>query len=102
VEPISKIYLFAIGRAAARFQSYGYAPEVETVAPATWRQFVRLRYEVGPSENVFRDIHNAIRNERTIPVKLTPIRQEMALGKFTVVFENLWNAFDDEGEYAAD
>jgi hypothetical protein len=93
---ISRVRLFAIGRTAARFQSYGYSSEVETVASATWRQFVRLRHEIGPSESVLQDLHHAIRNERTIPVKLTPIRQELPLGKYTVVFENLWNAFDDE------
>jgi hypothetical protein len=98
---ISQVRLFAVGRSAARFQSYGYTSKVEAVASVTWRQFVRLRYGVGPSENVLRDLHGEIRKERTTPVKLRPIRQEMPLGKHTVVFENLWNAFDDEEPVAA-
>lgn len=90
------VRLFAIGRSAARFQSYGYVSQVDTVAPATWRQFIRLRHEVGPSENVPRDLHVAILAERTTPVKLRPIRQEIPLGNRTVVFENLWNEYDED------
>ena len=93
---ISQIRLFALGRSAARFQSYGYVPQVDSVASATWRQFTRLRYEIGASENVLRDLHAAVQAERTTPVTLRPIRQEVPLGAHTIVLENLWNAFDDD------
>ena len=93
---ISRVHLFAIGRSAARFQSYGYVSQVDTIASATWRQFARLRYEVGPSNNVLSDLHAAIQAERMTPLTLKPIRQEMKLRTHTVVLENLWNAFGDD------
>lgn len=93
---ISRVHLFAIGRSAAQFQSYGYVSQVDTIASATWRQFARLRYEVGPSNNVLSDLHAAIQAERMTPLTLKPIRQEMKLRTHTVVLENLWNAFGDD------
>jgi len=93
---ISRIHLFALGRSAARFQSYGYVSQVDAVASATWRQFIRLRHELGLSEKVLGDLHVAIQSERTTPVRLRPIKQQMPLGNHIVIFENLWNEFDDE------
>jgi hypothetical protein len=98
---ISQIHLFALGRSAARFQSYGYVSQVGAIASATWRQFTRLRYEVGPSERVLSDLHAAIQAESTTPLTLIPIRQVMQLRTHTVVLENLWNAFDDSDETEA-
>jgi hypothetical protein len=92
----AKVRLFAVGRSAARFQSYGFAHQVDSIASATWRQFARLRFEIGPSENVIRDLHDAIQAERSTPVLLKPIRQEMPLANYRIVFENLWNEFDDQ------
>lgn len=93
---VSQVRLFAIGRSAARFQSYGCVSQVPAVAAATWRQFTRVRYETGPSDNVLFDMHATIQGEQSTPVALTPIRQELPLQGYTVVFENLWNDFDDE------
>jgi hypothetical protein len=93
---VTKVRLFAVGRSAARFQSYGFSHQVEDIASATWRQFARLRFEIGPTENVLRDLHAAIQAEKTTPVMLRPIRQEMPLANYRVVFENLWNEFEDE------
>lgn len=97
-EGVSQVCLFAIGRSAARFQSYGFVSQVSAVASATWRQFTRVRFEVGPSDNVLSDIHAAIQSEQSTPVTLKPIRQELPFQEYTIVFENLWNAFDDEQE----
>jgi hypothetical protein len=95
-DDVSQVRLFAVGRSAARFQSYGYVSQVPAVASVTWRQFARLRYEIGPSANVLCDLHAAIQGERSTPVILRPIRQQLVLRDHTVVFENLWNAYDDE------
>lgn len=89
------VRLFAIGRSAARFRSYGYLPKTQSVAACAWRQFVRLRHDIGPSENVFKDLHLAIQAEQTKPVTLVPLRQEMTFRDHTIVFEDLWNQFDD-------
>ncbi len=95
---ISQVHLFALGRSAARFQSYGYTSQIDAIASASWRQFIRLRYEVGPSENVLSDLHLAIQSEKTTVINLRPIRQQMQLGEHIVVFENLWNEFVDNKE----
>jgi hypothetical protein len=93
---VTKVRLFAVGRSAARFQSYGFSHQVDGIASATWRQFARLRFEIGPTENVLRDRHAAVQAEKSRPVLLKPIRQEMPLANYRIVFENLWNEFEDE------
>ena len=98
---MSQVRLFAIGRSAARFQSYGFEPQEKAVASATWRQFVRLRYQIGPADNVLRDLHDAIRKESTVPLELKPLRQEFVFKEHTIVFENLFNEYDDEGDAAS-
>ncbi|MES5488526.1 hypothetical protein QMZ05_37775 [Bradyrhizobium sp. INPA03-11B] len=98
---VPQVRLFAIGRSAARFRSYGFEPQENAVAPATWRQFVRLRYAAGPSENVLQDLHEAIRTERKASLKLRPLRQEFSCGDHTIVLENLFNEYDDHSGDAA-
>jgi hypothetical protein len=98
---MTKVRLFAIGRSAARFQSYGFSHKAESIASATWRQFARLRYEIGPTENVLRDLHAAIQAEKSTPVMLKPIRQEVPLANYRLVFENFWNEFEDEAPVAS-
>lgn len=89
------VHLFAVGRSAARFRSYGYVPQNEAVAAASWRQFIRLRYETGPVEDVIGGLHRAIRSEHATPVSRSPLRQEIRAEGVTVVFEDLWNQFED-------
>jgi hypothetical protein len=93
---VTKVRLFAVGRSAARFQSYGFSHQVEDIASATWRQFARLRFEIGPTENVLRDLHAAIQAEKSTPVLLKPIQQEIPIANYRVVFENLWNEFEEQ------
>lgn len=99
-EQLADVRLFAVGRRAARFQSYGYAPTRDTVAVCTWPQFVRTRYEVGPAENVFRTLHAAIRAEAVRSVVTRPLRHEVAVQERQVVFENFWNAYEGEDDDA--
>ena len=58
----TSVMTFAIGRSGARFASYGFALSNEHIAACNWNQFVRLRYEVGPSERVLSEIR--IRHNR--------------------------------------
>ncbi|WP_157839425.1 hypothetical protein [Bradyrhizobium diazoefficiens] len=97
---VSQVRLFAIGRSSARFQSYGFELQENAVAPATWRQFARLRYTVGPSDNVLQDLHEAIQTERTTSLKLRPVRQEFSFRDHTIVLENLFNEYDDHAGVA--
>jgi hypothetical protein len=92
---ISEIRLFAIGRSAARFQSYGYSPRSTNVTACVWPQFVRLRYEIGPAERVFEQIADGAARERELPVHLTPIPHEISVGGQVIKFADLWNGYDD-------
>ena len=62
---------------------------------------MRLRYQIGPADNVLRDLHDAIRKESTVPLELKPLRQEFVFKEHTIVFENLFNEYDDEGDAAS-
>jgi hypothetical protein len=93
---VNHIRLFAIGRSAARFRSYGYTPSNSSIAVCSWRQFMKLRYALGPASQVFRDLHTAIQSEYTKAVSRIPLRQEITAGKYRIVFEDIWNKFDDD------
>ena len=95
-ERITAVRLFAIGRNAARFKSYGYIPNNKELAVASWAQFVRIRYEIGPAQNVFQSLKSKIMQENSFSPKVQPIRYEMTTGGIKVVFKNLWNNIEDE------
>ncbi|MEW7009435.1 hypothetical protein [Lentilitoribacter sp. EG35] len=86
-----KVKLVAVGRAASRFSDLGYSNKTETVATCTWSQFIRLRAQIGPAENVITELHSQIRNETTGKVKLLPIPYEIKMKDICILFENLWN-----------
>lgn len=93
---ISSIRLFAIGRSAARFRSYGYSPRSTNVTACVWPQFVRLRYEIGPAERVFERIADEAARERELPVQLTPMPHEISVGGQVIKFVDLWNGYGDQ------
>jgi hypothetical protein len=95
---VEKSWLFAIGRSAARFQSYGYAPKSSETAIGTWRQFVKLRYEVGPQPNVFEALHQRLVTDRNRPLKRLPIRHEIVVCEQKILFEDLWSQIDDHAD----
>lgn len=90
---VSAVRLFAIGRLASRFKSYGYAPKSANVAISMWAQFVRIRYEVGPVENVFTSLHKKIQGEVGQPVDRKPQPHQIIAGEQKIVFEDLWNVY---------
>jgi len=95
---VSAVRLFAIGRSASRFRSYGYVPDCEEVASCSWAQFVRLRYEIGPAENVFEALHKEIKRENVQRIAVKPIPHEIVVAGQKVLFENLWNTYGEEDE----
>jgi hypothetical protein len=91
---ITGIRLFALGRTAARFRSYGYTQEHEGVAVCTWPRFVRARLEIGPVENVLASLHDTVRLGN-VDTATRPIPHEIVLGGQRIVFEDLWQSYDD-------
>lgn len=90
--------IFAIGRFSARFRSYGYAPSSPSVAVSTWLQFVRLRYQIGPVEDVIGRLHESIMRETFATIEVTKIPYEIEVAGTRIVFDNFWNEFDDDKE----
>ncbi|WP_341236214.1 hypothetical protein [uncultured Sulfitobacter sp.] len=90
IEAVS-VRLFVIGQMGARFGSYGHKVEDSRLAAATWPQFVRLRYEIGPVSSVFRSLHSAIIAESTGKVSVHPMPFDLETCGTVVQFENLWN-----------
>lgn len=90
------VRLFAIGRSASRFQSYGYEPKSKELSVCTWPQFVRLRYEIGPAEHVIDSLHRQIQKEKSYTIPMKPMRHEIIAAGQRIEFEDLWNSFDLE------
>ena len=88
----SRVMMFAVGRSGARFKSYGYALTNENIAACNWNQFVRLRYEVGPSERVLSEIHSRIFAEQSRIEMRKPLPYSFEIDGRTIRFEDMWSA----------
>lgn len=94
---ILRVFLFAISRTAARVHGYGYTSEHEGLAIANWPQFLRVRREIGPVDQVFPRIHTALAEEATATVEVEPIPAEWTVAGKMVRFEDLWNCLPASG-----
>jgi len=90
----TSVMTFAIGRSGARFASYGFALSNEHIAACNWNQFVRLRYEVGPSERVLSEIHERVFLERSRVELRRPLPYSFEIDGKTICFEDMWSATD--------
>ena len=91
-----------MGRSASRFQSYGYELKCKEIAACSWRQFVRLRYEIGPDPNVIESLHLRIREEESYPIALRPIPHEIEAAGQRIIFEDLWNDLIGDDQQGSD
>lgn len=93
-EPPIFVRLWAVGRSAARFKSYGYTvgPQVLVLA---WPQLVRLRYEIGPGEDVFAEITSRAVAEVATPAQRAPMPYVLDNRGVSVTFKDFWSSFDD-------
>lgn len=92
-QTITEIYLFGISYSAIHTRGYGFAFNHKGLAVATWPQFFRVRYEVGPTKRVFRDMYHALKAETDRPVNCNPLPVTIAVGGETIHFKNLWVSF---------
>jgi hypothetical protein len=93
---VADVKLFAIGRSASRFQSYGYAPICRDLAVCAFAQFVRIRYEVGPARNVFQSMHDKIQSESCRPIVRKPMPHKIIAAGQELLFEDLWNDYEEK------
>jgi hypothetical protein len=93
---VSSLFLFAIGRFSARFHSYGYFQSSSRVAVCTWPQLSRLRKQLTSDVNILQTLHSAISAERNRIIDAKPMPYETRMDGQRIVFENIWNTFDDD------
>lgn len=91
---IKNVYMFAVGQMNARFHHYGYQVKNKNLAIATWPQFLRIRHEIGPVDQVIRELHDRVRSEDTRDVSTSAIPYEMHTCGGSVRFENMWSKWE--------
>lgn len=91
------VRLWAIGRSNARFQSYGYNTGSQVLA-LTWPQLIRLRFEIGPEEDVFVRITRQATEEAATAAKRTPMPYVIEHRGVRTIFRDIWSSFDDGAE----
>lgn len=89
-QEIKTVLLFAIGKTNARFSSYGYTLKDDLISVCNWKQFVRLRYEIGPAELVLSEIHRRCTLEKNAKLDIKPMVYDMNIGDVKLRFENMW------------
>lgn len=95
---VATIHLFAVGRFAARFKSYGYGHVSSSVAVCSWPQLARIRNELTSQTDILRALYDRVVEERSRIISVTPLPYEFLIGDTRFVFHNIWNAFDDGSE----
>lgn len=91
--PISQVYLFAISKNAARMKGYGHETTVENLAITNWPQFARNRFEIGPSEKVFRDLFETLKEQENDNVETKPLPAEFAIEGKSFKYKDLWSTY---------
>lgn len=95
-QAITNMYMFGISQSAIRMKGYGFTFNHKELAVATWPQFSRVRYEVGPAKSVFGEIHRALRAEMDSSVSCEPIPVTVSVAGETIHFKSLWVSIVEE------
>jgi len=87
-----RVFMFALGRIAARFKSYGFAPDNDMITPCSFPQLRRLRQEIGKTPQVFSKLRNAIMAENEITYERKPIPHDLHFADDAhIVLDDLWS-----------
>ena len=89
---LDKVFTFAIGQQAARFSTFGFPLSDKRTAPATTKQFMRLRFQIGPAENVIQSLFRAIQMETTSLDDIEEIPYTMQTSGYRIHLENMWSS----------
>ncbi|MQW02811.1 hypothetical protein GHK45_02910 [Sinorhizobium meliloti] len=99
------VRLIAIGRSNARFRSYGYNTG-GNVLVLPWPQFACLRLAIGPGQDFFKLLTQAVIDENAVPVERKPLPYVLVRHGLRVTFRDIWsgieNGHDDTGAAAAE
>jgi len=94
-DKVETILLFAVGRFVARFKSYGYTHASSSVAVCSWPQLVRIRKQLASDENILQALYDGIVEERSRVISITAVPYEVTVGDVRLVFQNVWNTFEE-------
>ncbi|RST26238.1 hypothetical protein [Chryseobacterium lacus] len=90
----SKIYLFGLSKDAARMKGYGFELKEERIAIGTWAQFQRNRTEIGPSNSVFGDLFNTLKEQENEVVEAIPKPVTFKVSDKEFYYKDLWNVIE--------
>lgn len=93
------VRLIAIGRSNARFRSYGYNTAGNMLV-LPWPQFARLRLAIGPGQDFFKLLTEAVTNENAVPVERKPLPYVLERHGLRVTFRDIWNGFENSDDNA--
>lgn len=93
---ISNLYLFGISRSKARMQGYGYSISSNNLAIANWPQFVRNRFEAGPTDRVFHTLFNNLKMQENEKVDPIPFPVTFNIGNYDIEFLDLYNGWESK------
>lgn len=93
-EPIRRVLLFALARSGTRFQGYGFRHSDPDLACGSWPQFVRLRLDIGPKEEVLSEVHRRLLEESDLVINAVPVPTDFQIGGMHVRFADWWQKVD--------
>lgn len=88
--PVLKMFLFAISHRVANVGGFGNPLTREDVVLGNWPQFVRLRHEVGPAENVFDQLHQQVAAEAGRSISPSAVPHELIVADTKINFKDFW------------
>lgn len=93
------VLLVAVGRSNARFRSYGYNIGANVLC-LPWPQFARLRLAIGPGQDFFKLLTQAVFDENAAPVDRTPLPYVLERHGLRVIFQDIWSGIENDHDNA--
>lgn len=91
-ERTKKVHLFAVGRVAARFKSYGFTIDESLITVCSFLQLKRLRHELDRSRDVFSKLREAIMRENRENLERKSVAHILQFtGSDPIVLDDIWS-----------
>lgn len=95
-DSINKVILFWISRNASRMEWYWFNLTVKNLAIWNWPQFVKNRFEIWPSEKVFTDLFETLKNQENKRLKTKSFPFEFSVGDKKIILNDIWCTYGDK------
>lgn len=91
---ITSFYLFGISRTVSHTEGYGYKSECQNIAISNMPQFVKCRFETGPTDMVIQKLFQELKTSSET-FKTIPLPFEYTISNFNFHFEDLFCTLDE-------